>query len=286
MKRVLRSTLAALLFLPLAGIAATNTSHANAAAAIADAIHRPVEQDPRVQSDGKPWGINKATVRDTARPRVLFIGDSILNGYANTVIKRLGGQAYVDYWVTPACQSERFNQMLTMVLTNGPYDVIHINLGLHGFQRDRVVKGVAEKQPRIPDGQFEPLTKSFVEVMRKENPRGKIIWASTTPISLRDKPAELDPVNNPIIIEHNRMAAKVMAELGIPVNDLYTLSVNRPDLKENDFHWKDGAKKLQGEAVADAVLQAVAREAMKRVWDRLGGWSNLSQLSARSFRLR
>lgn len=230
-------------------------ANADEVKAMADAIHRPVEKDPRIQSDGKPWGINKATVRDPALPRVLLIGDSILNGYANTVIHRLNGKAYVDYWVTPACQSERFNQMLALVLTNGPYDVIHINLGLHGFQRDRVVKGMAEKQPRIPDGQFEPLTKSLVEVMRKENPRGKIIWASTTPISLRDKPAELDPVSNPIIIEHNRMAAKVMAEMGVPVNDLYTLSVNRLDLKENDFHWKDGAKKLQGEAVANAVLK-------------------------------
>jgi lysophospholipase L1-like esterase len=231
---------------------------ADEAKAIADAINAPVEKDPRVQSDGKPWGINKATVSDPTRPRVLLIGDSILNGYANTVIKRLAGKAYVDYWVTPACQSEGFNKMLAMVLKNGPYDVVHINLGLHGFQRDRVVRGMTEKQPRIPDGQFEPLTKSFVEVMRKENPQGKIIWASTTPISLRDKPTELDPQNNPIIVEHNRMAAKVMAEMNVPVNDLYTLSVKRLDLKQNDFHWKDGAKKLQGDAVADCVLKLLA----------------------------
>ncbi len=228
---------------------------ADEAKTIADAINRPVEKDPRVQSDGKPWGINKATIIDPMQPRVLLIGDSILNGYASTVIKRLAGTAYVDYWVTPACQSEGFNKMLAVVLTNGPYDVIHINLGLHGFQRDRVVKGITEKQPRIPDGQFEPLTKSFVEVMRKENPRGKIIWASTTPISLRDKPAELDPQNNPIIVEHNRMAAKVMPEMNVPVNDLYSLMINHLDLKQSDFHWKDAAKKIQGDAVADRVVK-------------------------------
>ena len=223
--------------------------------AIAKAINAPVEKDPRVQSDGKAWGVNKATVTDQTRPRVLLIGDSILNGYANTVIKRLSGKAYVDYWVTPACQSEGFNKMLPVVLKNGPYDVIHINLGLHGFQKDRTVKGQTEKQPRIPPDQFEPLTKAFVEVMRKENPQAKIIWASTTPISLRDKPAELDPQSNPIIVEHNRMAAKVMAEMNVPVNDLYSLMINRPDLKQNDFHWKDAAKKIQGDAVADCVLK-------------------------------
>lgn len=253
--------LTALLLAPLVSLSSAqsqqtpNPTGAAKAKTIADDINHPVETDPRVQSDGKAWGINKATVADTKRPRVLLIGDSILNGYANTVIKRLNGKAYVDYWVTPACQSERFNEMLSMVLKNGPYDVIHINLGLHGFQRDRVVKGVTDKQPRIPDGQFEPLTKAFVEVMKKENPQGRIIWASTTPISLRDKPTELDPQSNPTILEHNRMAAKVMAEMGVPVNDLYALSVQHLDLKENDFHWKDGAKRLQGDAVADFVLK-------------------------------
>ena len=223
--------------------------------AIAKAIHAPVEKDPRVQSDGKAWGVNKAALSDTKRPRVLLIGDSILNGYANTVIKRLAGNAYVDYWVTPACQSEGFNKMLSMVLKNGPYDVIHINLGLHGFQKDRMVKGQTEKQPRIPMDQFEPLTKAFVEVMRKENPQGKIIWASTTQISLRDKPTELDPQSNPLIVEHNRLAAKVMTEMNVPINDLYALMSNHLDLKQNDFHWKDGAKKIQGDAVADSVLK-------------------------------
>ena len=231
------------------------TTNAAETKAILKAINAPVEKDPRVQSDGKAWGINKATVSDPARPRVLLIGDSILNGYANTVIKRLSGKAYIDYWVTPACQSEGFNKTLAVVLQNGPYDVIHINLGLHGFQKDRTVKGQTEKQPRIPDGQFEPLTKAFVEVMRKENPQGKIIWASTTPISLRDKPMELNPQSNPIIVEHNRMAAKVMAEMNVPVNDLYSLMIKHPEMKANDFHWKDAAKKLQGEAVADSVLK-------------------------------
>ena len=228
---------------------------ADGAKAVADEIHRAVEKDPRVQSDGKPWGINKATVTEAGRARVLLIGDSILNGYAHTVIQRLNGRACVDYWVTPACQGERFNQMLSLVLQNGPYEVIHINLGLHGFQRDRVVKGMAEKQPRIPEGEFESLTRAIVEVMRKENPQGRMIWASTTPTSLRNQPTELDPQSNPIILEHNRMAARVMGEMGVPVNDLYALSVGRLDLKENDFHWKDAAKKIQGEAVAEAVLK-------------------------------
>lgn len=34
--------------------------------------------------------------------------------------------------------------------------------------------------------------------------------------------------------------------MGVPVNDLYALSVKRLDLKQNDFHWNDAAKRMQG----------------------------------------
>ena len=210
-----------------------------------------VEKDPRVQSEGKRWRLDQATVTDPARPRVLLIGDSILNGYLGTVIKRLKGRAYVDAWVNPYCQGESYNALLAEVLKQGPYDVIHFNMGLHGFQKDNA------GQPRIPDGRFEPLTKAFVEVMKNANPNAKIIWASTTPISKRDTPMELDPESNAIIIEHNRMAAKVMAEMNVPVNDLYALMISHPEMKQNDFHWKDPAKKLQGEACADAILKVL-----------------------------
>jgi hypothetical protein len=256
MKNYIRTIVVAILCLSLVQMSQAQESIKDNKAKpedIAAGIHHPVEKDPRVQSNGKAWGINRATILDPARPRVLLIGDSILNGYANTVVKRLEGKAYIDYWVTPACQGENFNKMLALVLTNGPYDVIHINLGLHGFQKDRIVPGKTEKQPRIPDGQYEPLTRAFIEIMRKENPKGKIIWASTTPISLRDNPAQLDPQSNPIIVEHNRMAAKVMAEMNVPVNDLYSLMINHLDLKANDFHWKAAGMKMQGEAVAKAI---------------------------------
>ena len=217
-----------------------------------------VEKDPRVQANGQRWRLDKAVPTNPTLPRVLLIGDSVLNGYQHTVAKLLIGKAYVDAWVNPYCQGESYNTLLVDVLKqNGPYDVVHFNMGLHGFQKDRMVKGSTEKLPRIPDGQFEPLTKAFVEVIKKENPKAKIIWASTTPISLKENPMELDSRNNPIIIEHNRMAAKVMGEENVPVNDLYTLMASHPELKQDGFHWKDAGKKMQGEAIAAAVLKVL-----------------------------
>src|SRR5438105_77146 len=70
-----------------------------------------VEADPRLHADGKGWRLDQAKVVDPKRPRVLLIGDSILNGYVKSVTKSLDGKAYVDAWVNPYCQSEHFNKL-------------------------------------------------------------------------------------------------------------------------------------------------------------------------------
>lgn len=202
-----------------------------------------VESDARLHADGKGWRLDKAKIADPQRPRVLLIGDSILNGYLKLVIAELDGKADVDAWVNPYAQSEHLNKLLAEVLANGPYDVVHFNMGLHGWQAGR-----------IKPGTFEPLTKAYVEVIRAKLPNAKIIWASSTPVTVKDKPADLDAEINPIIIEHNRLAANVMAELKVPVNDFYALLVEKRELARGDkFHWKPAAYKL----LADQVVQSI-----------------------------
>ena len=180
---------------------------------------------------------------------MLLVGDSILNGYQSGVIKRLKGKTNVDAWVNPYCQSEKFNGLLAEVLANGPYDVVHINLGLHGWQPGR-----------IPQGQFEPLTRAFVEIIRQRCPTAKIIWASTTPIMVKGS-AALDSELNPIIIEHNRMAAKVMAAEKVPVIDFYALMVGRLELAHgNQFHWDATGSMILADAASNAIIAALAEK--------------------------
>ena len=67
-------------------------------------------------------------------------------------------------------------------------------------------------------------------------------------------------VINGIIIEHNRMAAKVMAECGVPVNDFYGLLVDRLDLArggKDKFHWNGPAYQILGDQCVEAVLKAL-----------------------------
>jgi alpha-glucosidase len=210
-----------------------------------------VETDSRIHSDGKGWRVEKAKVSDPARPRVLLVGDSILNGYLKATIKALEGKAYVDAWVTPGCQSTQYNKQLAEVLEkNGPYQVIHLNTGLHGWQPGR-----------IKEGTFEPLMEALVKTVNEKNPGARFIWASSTPVTVKRKPTELDPVINPVMIEQNRMAAEVMARLTIPVNDFYGLLSGRLELARGDqFHWKGPAYDLLAQACAKSVLELIFTE--------------------------
>jgi len=257
------------------------------------------ETDKRLHADGKGWGLDKAKITDTKLPRVLLIGDSILNGYRKEVIASLAGKAYVDAWVNPYCQSEHYNKLLADVLDkNGPYNIVHFNMGLHGWPKGR-----------IKEGTFEPLTKAYIAVIKQKGtsgnslepeigcrptlrvgeiltktaasqrrptvaaienevtggtqklPKAKIIWASSTPVTVKGNPTELDPEINPIIVEHNRMAANVMKEMNVPVNDFYSLLVNKLDLARGDqFHWKPDAYKILAQAATDSILRELKRQ--------------------------
>lgn len=208
----------------------------------------PVETDKRVQSDGKGWRVERAVIKDAKLPRVLLIGDSILNGYQVQATKLLAGKANVDLWVNPYNQSEHVNKLLAEVLANGPYDVVVFNMGLHGWQ-----------EGRIKPGTFEPLTKAYVEVLRSKLPKAKLLWASSTPVTVKGKPTEINAEINPNIVEQNRMAAKVMAEMGVPVVDFYGLLVDKRELARGDmFHWTGPAYALIAQAAVDAILRELS----------------------------
>lgn len=217
--------------------------------AAADDPHHPLETDQRLHADGKSWKLNKAIISDPKRPRVLLIGDSILGGYMDEVIKGLAGKAYVDAWMHPYAQSEQLNKVLAEALDNGngPYDIVHFNMGLHGWQAGR-----------IKEGTYKPLTLAFIQVIQKKLPQAKIIWASSTPVTVKGQPTRFDPAINPIIVEHNRLAAEVMHEANVPVNDFYSLLEPHLELARGDqFHWKTEAYQMLASVVIASLDKAL-----------------------------
>ncbi|HEX7262193.1 MAG TPA: SGNH/GDSL hydrolase family protein, partial [Luteolibacter sp.] len=195
------------------------------------------------------WKFYPAADRDPVLPRVLLIGDSICNGYRAAVIRDLKGKAAVDVWLTPVAENDPgLPGDLEKVIKQGPYAVVHFNIGLHGWPKGQ-----------IPDGQYEPLMRKYVESLRKHAPDTKFIWASSTPITVKGKPAELDPENNPTMTGRNAAAAKIMRESGIAVNDLYSLVVDkRAQLAAGDrFHWQPGGSELMAKQIVEFITKAL-----------------------------
>lgn len=211
-------------------------------------------EDIGLETNGDAWQFYSATPKDPALPRVLLIGDSIVNGYRGTVCEELAGAASVDTWLTPLnLKSEKLHDDLKRVLAQGPYAVIHFNIGLHGWEPGR-----------IPEGEYEPLLRAYISILKEHGGKAELIWGSTTQITVRDHPEELDPENNPTIVERNAIAARVTKDMGVNVDDLYGLMSDKLNLAQGDkFHWQAEARTIQGKQVADFIKKALSGNTSK-----------------------
>ena len=196
------------------------------------------------------WDISRgaAPPDGSQLPRVLIIGDSISIGYAATVRKQLEGKAIVDHWATPLWVTHAgIHPGLEKAVGEYQYAVIHFNHGLHGWQKDRT-----------PEGSYEPAMRRYIVTMKRWAKGATVIWGSTTPMTVKGNPEQLDPENNPMILRHNAIAAKVMKKNGIVVNDLYAQVVNHPEWSRKDrFHYNGNGSKQLGQTVAAAISRAL-----------------------------
>jgi lysophospholipase L1-like esterase len=218
----------------------------------APAIPQQKESDPNLPPKGGSWSLREATVTDPSLPRVLLIGDSITNSYLEPVRKALAGKANIDAWITPTTQADKsLPKTVAAILAWQKYAVVHFNLGLHGWQTGR-----------IPEGQYEPLTRQLVQNLRAGAPQATLIWATITPVTTKDKPVKLNPEIQPTIEEHNRMALEVMKSEGVEIDDLASLMAKNLPLAAGDmFHWKPAGVALLTQSVTKSIATALEKNA-------------------------
>lgn len=164
-------------------------------------------------------------------------------GYKDTVKDKMKDYAIVDCWITPIHEGvTNLFDLLMEIASNRDYDVIHFNIGLHGYQDDRV-----------NEAEYENLMTKYVNTLKKASPKAKLIWSTITPVLVRGKIA-LDTEINPVIERRNKKADKVMKENGVYIIDLYSLMMKHLDFSAKDkFHWNDEGKKLQGETIENFI---------------------------------
>ncbi len=152
-------------------------------------------------------------------PRVLLIGDSISIGYTLGVRELLKEKANVHRIPTNGGPTTNGLARIDAWLGDQHWDVIHFNWGLHDLKI-------------MPDGRHQVSRKDYESNLRHLVDRLKqtgatLIWASTTPVPEGD----LRPLRKPGDVQaYNAIAAKVMVENGIVINDLYKFAL--PRLKE------------------------------------------------------
>ena len=193
-----------------------------------------------------------AKVEDVAGlPRVLIIGDSISMGYTVPTRKLLEGKANVHRIPANGGPTTRGTASLAKWLGKDKWDVIHFNWGLHDL------KGMADRPHQVSLEDYEKNLRTMVVQLKATD--ATLIWAATTPVPEGDmKP----PRSDADVVKYNEVAAKVMTENEIQINDLYAFAL--PKLKElqrpANVHFTPEGSKALAKQVADVIGKALAAE--------------------------
>lgn len=206
--------------------------------------------DHGLHSEGGPWQFFPLKERNDTVPDVLLIGDSVMNGFHQSVIDSLKEVANVDYWLTPKhLKSDYLLEDLATVVSFRKYQVIQFNIGLHGWPKGR-----------IGEDEYVPLLEKYVQTIKENASNSILVWASTTPVTEQDKPA-LNAEINPTIVKRNHLADSVMNVHDVAVNDLYGLVEKKLHLARLDrFHWKSGGYQLMANQSISYILSALKFE--------------------------
>jgi lysophospholipase L1-like esterase len=193
---------------------------------------------PRVVRETIEWldvWVPGNNVKD--QPRVLLIGDSITRGYYKTVEDALKGKAVVCRLATSKSLGDPgLLREVRLVLGQAKFDAVHFNNGMHGwgYTEDEYARAVPE----------------LVAAIRQGAPGAKFVWASTTPVRVAGKVGQVDPKTDRVKAR-NKAAAEVMVREKIPVNDLFALVADKPEMFSNDgVHLNAGGSAALGEQVA------------------------------------
>ena len=215
-------------------------------------------------------------------PRVLLIGDSISIGYTPHVTERLSGMLEVEHHPGNAGHTGNGLARLGEWLGEEEWDVIHFNFGLHDLCWRTPGKSDKNKESGVLTSSPARYRENLTEITRRLAETGaQLVFATTTPVPEGEPGRYAGDARR-----YNAVAREVMAEAGVPVNDLFALVAGRMEelaRGPGDVHFGEEGNVLLGEQVVQHVHFAYARGSDRRaqpnvvmvVVDDLG-WSDLA----------
>jgi hypothetical protein len=153
-------------------------------------------------------------------PRILLVGDSIVNGHGTLLSNKLKDRYGVDCFCTSkiVCDQD-FMSDLQVMLARHKYEIIIFNNGLHGRLVD--------------DGHY---ASGLFDVLKElQGQTQTLIWRNSTPCYPGADGKE-NPWTEKVPIR-NRLAAIEVAKLGLPTIDCYSRLQDQPELSCDGVHF-------------------------------------------------
>ncbi len=199
-----------------------------------------------------------APVEDIAGlPRVLLIGDSISMGYTVPVRKLLAGKANVHRIPENGGATKAGLARIDAWLGTEKWDVIHFNWGLHDLMFD---PASARDPAQYEKDQLTLYEKNLRTLTTRLKQTGaKLIWASSTPVAEEMSSPRSPSHRSAVVKTYNDVAARIMAENGIPIDDLYSYvePVQDKMRKPHDVHFGEEGSEFLARKVAEEITKAL-----------------------------
>lgn len=184
------------------------------------------------KQEGVGWLDIFAYDENSKLDRILLIGDSIVNQYAERVRNQLKGHYILTRFSTSKsiCSNQFLKQLdLTM---DQKYAMIFINNGLHAFSST--------------DKEYKKCFKQTLDYLIEKNPKSEIFLVATTPVKnylTRDS----------IVRSRNRILKELSKKYGIGFVDLYS-TVSGKSVHMDKYHFRKRGVRLLSEKIIITIL--------------------------------
>jgi hypothetical protein len=172
-------------------------------------------------------------------PRLLLIGDSIVNGHVALLNDKLSGHYSVDGFTTSKIVSDHeYLSDMEFTFSKHKYEIIVFNNGLHGIEVDD-----------------EDYAAELFNVLSELKTRTKhLFWRNSTPCY-----SKADGEQNPWIEKvplRNDLAAIEVRKAKISTIDCYSALENQPELVADGVHFHTEGYQLIADTIAEFLVKA------------------------------
>jgi sialate O-acetylesterase len=201
-------------------------------------------------------------VENPRLPRILIIGDSISGHYINFVIDGMRGRANIigessmvkDTWASMdprfyrADWASKDDNLKKYLAGRGPFHIVHFNNGIHNFFGAK-------------PGDEVPYAEQLRKVVATIREAGAIALFANSTGTVADNTIAKSPNYLTNCKTFNAAAEKVMAELNVPVTDIYGVIQPRINelISQDLIHPKGEASPLMADAIIARLNEALGK---------------------------